>query len=69
MELLSTTKQQVTIVETRVQDGTEVYFVKDYLDENGKVIDTTVQTKGGYLVEDPAEYEKILEFVDSLEEE
>jgi hypothetical protein len=67
MELLSRIEQKITIVETRVQHGDEVYFVKDYLDERGKVIDTTVQTKGGYIVDDPAEVEEVLDFIDSLE--
>ena len=68
MELLSRTESTVTIVETRVQNGNEVYFVKDYLDERGNVIDTTVQTKGGYIVDDPAEAAEVLDFIDSLED-
>ena len=68
MELLSKTESKVTIVETRVQNGNEVYFVKDYLDERGKVIDTTIQTKGGHIVDDPAEAEEVLDFIDSLED-
>jgi hypothetical protein len=68
MELLSKTTQTVKIVETRVQDGSDVYFVKDYYDDTDKIIDTTIQTKGGHVVDDPEEYEKILEFVDSLED-
>lgn len=67
MELLSRTEQNIKIVETRVQDGNVVYFVKDYYDTSDKIIDTTVQTKNGYIVDDPAEYDKVLEFIDSLE--
>lgn len=67
MELLSRTEQNIKIVETRVQDGDQVYFVKDYYDTSDKIIDTTVQTKGGHIVDEPEEYDRILEFIDSLE--
>jgi hypothetical protein len=67
MELLSRTEQTIKIVETRVQDGNAVYLVKDYYDTSDKIIDTTVQTKDGYIVDEPAEYDRILEFIDSLE--
>jgi len=66
MEILSRTEQITKIVETRVQDGDNVYFVKDYYDTSDKIIDTTVQTKGGHIVDDPQEYDKILEFIDSI---
>jgi len=66
MELLSRTEQNIKIVETRVQNGDDVYFVKDYYDTSDKIIDTVVTTKGGYTVDDPAEYDAILEFIDSL---
>jgi len=66
MEILSRTEQIIKIVETRVQDGDNVYFVKDYYDTSDKIIDTTVQTKGGHIVDDPQEYDKILEFIDSI---
>lgn len=68
MELLTRTIQTVKIAETRIQNGSEVYFVKDYYDESDKIIDTIVTTKDGHVVDDPAEYEEILEFIDSLED-
>lgn len=68
MELLSRTEQNIKIVETRVQDGDQVYFVKDYYDTSDKIIDTTVQTEGGHIVDEPEEYDRILEFIDSLED-
>jgi hypothetical protein len=54
------------IVETRIQDGAEIYFVKEFYDESDKITDSIVQTKGGYIIDDPAEVERILEFIDSL---
>jgi len=68
MEILSRTTESVKIVETRVQKEDEVYFVKDYYNESDKIIDTVVTTKGGYIVDDPAEYQEILDFIDSIEE-
>lgn len=67
MELLSKTETIVKIVESRVQlnDGT-VVFVKDHYDGK-KIIDTQVRTKSGYEIEDPAEVEDILNFLDSQE--
>ena len=67
MELLSKTETLVKIVESRVQlnDGT-VVFVKDHYDGN-KIIDTQVRTKSGFEIEDPAEVEDILNFLDRQE--
>lgn len=66
MELLSQTTQQVKIVESRVQlDNGTVAVVQDYYDESDKIIDTVVRTKDGYEIDDPAEVEQILDFLDS----
>jgi len=68
MELLSKTTQQVKIVESRVQlDNGTVAVVQDYYDERDKIIDTVVRTKDGYEIDDPAEVEQILDFLDSQE--
>jgi hypothetical protein len=65
MELLSKTTQVVKMVESRVQlDSGSVVVVKDYYDERDKIIDTEVRTKDGYEVDDPAEVEEILDFLD-----
>ena len=65
MELLSKTTQVVKMVESRVQlDSGSVVIVKDYYDERDKIIDTEVRTKDGYEVDDPAEVEEILDFLD-----
>lgn len=66
MELLSQTTQQVKIVESRVQlDNGTVAVVQDHYDESDKIIDTVVRTKDGYEIDDPAEVEQILDFLDS----
>jgi hypothetical protein len=56
------------VVECRVKldDGT-VAVVKDYFDESDKIIDTEVRTKHGHEIDDPAQVEEILEFLDGQE--
>jgi len=68
MELLQKTTQIVKMVECRVQldDGT-IAVVKDYFDESDKIIDTEVRTKHGHEIDDPAQVEEILEFLDGQE--
>jgi hypothetical protein len=69
MELLRTTTQIVKIVESTIQlDSGGVAVVKDYYDETDKIIDTEVLTKDGYEIDDPAEYDAILEFMDQISE-
>jgi hypothetical protein len=68
MELLSVTTQVVKMVESRVQlDSGTIVVVKDYYDERDKIIDTEVRTKDGYEIDNPAEVEEILEFLDERE--
>jgi hypothetical protein len=65
MEILKTTTEVQKVVETIVQNGSSVYIVKDYYQgDSDKIIDTVITTKDGYAVDDPAEFESIIEFLE-----
>jgi hypothetical protein len=68
MELLKKEVVKLKMVESTVQlnDG-NIVIVKDYYDEEDKIMDRTLQTKDGYPIDDPAEAEEITDFLDSLE--
>lgn len=69
MELLQQTEQKVKIIESRVQRSNgNVVVVKDYYDESDKIIDTSVRTKAGYEIDDPAEVQEVIDFLDGLQE-
>ncbi len=69
MKLVSKTRQAV-ITETfeiELTAGNTV-FVIDYLDENGKVIDTVFRDENGRdLSDDPGLFDAIIEFLEELE--
>jgi hypothetical protein len=68
MELLFTSKSTVTEAEYRFQLETgEVVFYKEWLNEEGKVIDCTLRTKSGYEISDPILMEQIQDKVDEME--
>jgi len=70
MELLQQTEQKVKIIESRVQlNNGNIVVVKDYYDESDKIIDTSVRTKDGYEIDDPAEVDEILNFLDEMLQE
>lgn len=70
MELLQQTEQKVKIIESRVQlSNGNVVVVKDYYDESDKIIDTSVRTKDGWEIDDPAEVQEVLDFLDELIQE
>jgi hypothetical protein len=70
MKLVSKTRQAV-ITETfeiELTAGNTV-FVKDYLDETGKVIDTEFRDENGRdLSDDPGLFDAIIEFLEELEQ-
>jgi len=69
MKLVRKTREAV-ITETfeiELTAGNRV-FVKDYLDESGKVIDTEFRDEDGRdLSDDPVLFEAIIEFLEELE--
>lgn len=68
MEVLKKTTEIQKVVETIVLDGDNIYIVKDFYDtEKDKIIDTIMSSKDGHIIEDPAEYEAVIEFLESLE--
>ena len=70
MELLQQIEQKVKIIESRVQlNNGNIVVVKDYYDESDKIIDTSVRTKDGYEIDDPAEVDEILNFLDEMLQE
>lgn len=60
MELLS--KQELTVTEVvfTLKDETSVFYYKEWLNENGKVIDSMMVDKDGHQIDDPV----LLEAVD-----
>ena len=68
MKLITTTREAV-ITETfeiELTDGNRV-FVKDYLNESGKVIDTEFRDENGRdLSDDPVLFEEIIQFLEEL---
>ena len=67
MERLSRTETITKIVEHRVQlNSGNVVVVKDFYDEKDSIIDTTVLTKDGYEIDDDAEVQEVLDFLDEL---
>ena len=71
MKLVSKTRQAV-ITETfeiELNGFGNTVFVKDYLDENGKVIDTEFRDENGRdLSDDPGLFDAIIEFLEELEQ-
>lgn len=59
IELVS--REAVTIETYKIVADGNVYFYKDYLNEKGKAIDSTLQNEEGYEVYDAAMMEAIQE--------
>lgn len=68
MELLFTDKHTVIEAEYRFQlENGEVVFYKEWLNEEGKVMDCTLRSKDGYEIDDPIIMEQVQNEVDELE--
>ena len=68
MELLK--KEEVNVIENTytLQDGTSVFYYKEFINSKGKVVDAFLRDKDGFEIDDPILLEEVGEFVDSFEE-
>lgn len=67
MELLSKTQFVVTEVTYTLQDEISVFYYKEWINAEEKVIDSVLRDKDGYQIDDPALLERVYDFIDSQE--
>ena len=67
MELLK--KEEVNVIENTytLQDGTSVFYYKEFINSKGKVVDSLLSDKDGFEIDDPSLLENVQEFIDSLD--
>jgi hypothetical protein len=65
MKLLAIDVDKVTTKSYTIQKDDQTFCYVDYFNEDGKVIDSRLETVDGYAVEIPALFEEIQEFVDT----
>ena len=67
MELLR--KEEVNVIENTytLQDGTSVFYYKEFINSKGKVVDAFLRDKDGFEIDDPILLEEVGEFIDSLD--
>ena len=65
MELLK--KEEVNVIENTytLQDGTSVFYYKEFINSKGKVVDSFLRDKDGFEIDDPILLEEVEEFVDN----
>ena len=65
MELLK--KEEVNVIENTytLQDGTNVFYYKEFINSKGKVVDAFLRDKDGFEIDDPILLEEVEEFVDN----
>jgi hypothetical protein len=69
MKLLAIDEDKVITKSYTIQKDDQTYRYVDYFNEDGKVIDSRLETVEGYAVEIPALFEEIQEFVDEQDPE
>jgi len=67
MELLSRTEFVVTEVTYTLQDEISVFYYKEWINAEGKVIDSVLRDKDGYQIDDSDLLERVYNFIDSQE--
>jgi len=65
MKLLAIDIDKVTTKSYTIQKDDQTFRYVDYFNEDGKVIDSRLETVEGYAVEIPSLFEEIQEFVDT----
>lgn len=65
MKLLNSTQSQVTVQEFTIEDETSVFIYKEII-EDGNVIDSILRDKDGFEIDDPALFDEVCNFVDTL---
>ena len=64
MKILAIDTDKIVTKSYTVQKDEQTYRYVDYFNEDGKIIDSRLETVEGYAVEVPALFEEIQEFVD-----
>ena len=64
MKLLAVDSNPVTVKTYTVEREGDTYFYIDYINDQGKIVDSILRTTEGYEVDVPALFEEIQEFVD-----
>lgn len=67
LELHNLTQRNVTEVTYSFTDENGRFYYKEWLDEDGTVIDSILRDKGGYQIDDPELYESVQNFVTEYE--
>ena len=67
MELLNKTESTVTEVTYTFQDSISTFHYKEWLNDSGHVIDSSLRDKDNYEIIDLALLEEVQKFVDNLE--
>jgi len=49
-----------------IQDDKGKIIYKEWVNDSGKVIDSTLRDKDGYEIDDPELYDQVMEFIDGL---
>ncbi len=68
MKLLNKTESTVTEVVYTIQGETSLFYYKEWQDDRGKVINSSIVDKDGYEIYDAALLEQIEEYLDSIGE-
>lgn len=69
MKILAIDTDKIVTKSYTVQKDEQTYRYVDYFNEDGKIIDSRLETVEGYAVEVPALFEEIQEFVDQEDPE
>ena len=69
MKLLAIDIDKVTTKSYTIQKDDQTFRYVDYFNEDGKIIDSRLETVEGYAVEIPSLFEEIQEFVDEQDPE
>ena len=65
LTLLNRVESNVTEVVYTLQDDVSAFYYKEWLNSKGKVIDSLLEDKDGYQIDDPVLLEEVQEFIDS----
>jgi len=65
MKILAIDTDKIVTKSYTVQKDDQTYRYVDYFNEDGKIIDSRLETVEGYAVEVPALFEEIQEFIDT----
>jgi hypothetical protein len=61
-------RSESTEVVYTIQDGVSPFYYREWLNEKGEVTDSLLQDKNGFEISDINLLERVMKFVDELEE-